>query len=42
MFDLEMPERPEWAHDYMRYDGEGWVCDGCPYDFCDCDMFEEN
>lgn len=32
-------ERPEWAHEYMRWDGEGWICDGCPLEHCDCDNF---
>lgn len=32
-------ERPEWAHEYMRYDGMGWICDGCPHEFCDCDEY---
>lgn len=33
----DQPQRPDWAHEYMRYDGNGgWVCDGCPLESCDC------
>lgn len=33
----DQPQRPDWAHEYMHYDGNGgWVCDGCPLESCDC------
>jgi len=39
MTESKPPERPEWAHEYMRYSGPGqWICDGCPLESCDCDI----
>lgn len=37
---MDTPERPAWAHEYIRYAGDGaWICDGCPLESCDCDEY---
>lgn len=36
---IQQPECPEWAHEDMRYNGLGWICDGCENESCDCDKF---
>ena len=42
MTESKTPERPEWAHEYMRYAGSGdWICDGCPLESCDCSDYEQ-
>ena len=43
MTESKPPERPEWAHEYMRYSGDGqWICDGCPLESCDCDKYVDD